>query len=549
MRMVRVIAVLLAGLCVTSAFAQEPQASNTGAADLSRVIDTVIERERGLVRVMGSFSPVVETYFQGVRPDAELGTVPISDKYFLGRLETVKGVKERMFVDPRDTSKKLQLAHSLFRSVEILPSGFSSMIFVDEDGLDKTHYTFRFLRREFLGEVRCLVFEVAPVKNSGPGRFLGRIWVEDRDLNIVRFNGTFTQPPRGHVYFHMDSWRSNLRPGVWLPSHVYTEESDLKLIGKAVRFKAQTRLWGYDLTNAGRQQEFTTLTVDAPAPVKDETQVSNEAPPVHSLRAWQAEAEANVLERLEKAGLLAPAGEVDAVLNTVVNNLQVTNNLDLSDVHCRVLLTTPLESFAVGRTIVISRGLLDVLPDEASLAMVLSHELAHVALGHQLDTKFAFADRMYFEDENVYRVFGFKWNDAQEREADQRGVELLKKSPYAGKLESAGLFLRAIEGYARVLPGLLTPELGNGLIENGKVVRMTALMTAAPQLQPRRTDQIPALPVGARIKLDPWSDRVEMSKAKPVPLVSAREKMTLEVTPIIPYLARIADVAPVTSSR
>jgi hypothetical protein len=45
-----------------------------------------------------------------------------------------------------------------------------------------------------------------------------------------------------------------------------------------------------------------------------------------------------------------------------------------------VLLTTPLESFVVGRTIILSRGLLDVLPDEATLAAVLAHELAHIVL-------------------------------------------------------------------------------------------------------------------------------------------------------------------------
>ena len=101
---------------------------------------------------------------------------------------------------------------------------------------------------------------------------------------------------------------------------------------------------------------------------------------------WQQQAEDNVLERLQNAGLLAPAGDVDKVLQTVVNNLEVTNNIDLPrPVRTRVLLTSPLETFSVGNTIVISRGLIDVLPDEASLAMVLSHELAHIVLGHNLE--------------------------------------------------------------------------------------------------------------------------------------------------------------------
>ncbi len=59
-------------------------------------------------------------------------------------------------------------------------------------------------------------------------------------------------------------------------------------------------------------------------------------------------------------------------------------------------------------------------------------------------------------------------------------------------------------------------------------------------MQPQRTDQIAALPLGGRIKLDPWTDQVEMAKAKPVALVSAKEKMPFEITPFFPYLTRLS---------
>jgi Zn-dependent protease with chaperone function len=81
-------------------------------------------------------------------------------------------------------------------------------------------------------------------------------------------------------------------------------------------------------------------------------------------------------------GLLAPQGDVETVLETVVNNLEVTNNLDIQPVvRCRVLLTSTLESFTIGHTIVLSRGLIDVLPDEVSLANMRAHEMVHIVLG------------------------------------------------------------------------------------------------------------------------------------------------------------------------
>jgi len=72
---------------------------------------------------------------------------------------------------------------------------------------------------------------------------------------------------------------------------------------------------------------------------------------------------------------------VDKVLETVVNNLEVTNNLDIQPENpLRVILTSTLESFTIGHTIVFSRGLVDVLPDEASLAAMVAHEVSHVVL-------------------------------------------------------------------------------------------------------------------------------------------------------------------------
>jgi hypothetical protein len=425
-------------------------------------------------------------------------------------------------------------------AMHFLPLGFAQMVVLDTD-FQRKYYDFSFVRREFLGELRCLVIDVQPKKNAPPGRFLGRIWVEDQDYNIVRFNGTYYPEPKMGAYLHFDSWRLNLRPGTWLPAYIYSEESNLRTgLAKGIHFKAQTRLWGYDLRGLGKNEEFTQILVDSPQSIKDQSEAAADASPIVAERMWEKQAEENVVDRMLKIGLLAPAGEVDKILLTVVNNLLVTNNIDLqSDVHCRILLTAPLESFTIGHTIVISRGLLDVLPDEASLAMVLSHELSHIVLGHRLDTKLAFNDRMFFPDEESFQRLGFRRSSADEQAADTKALELLKNSPYKDKLGSAGLFLRALQDRAPVLPNLISPHLGNGLASD-KNLRMSALIVNAPALDANRLDQIAALPLGGRMKVDPWSDQVELAKAKPVALTSAREKMPFEITPFFPYLTRLS---------
>ena len=137
------------------------------------------------------------------------------------------------------------------------------MIMPDGDGFATRNYHFEYVRREFLGEVRCIVFDVSPLDLKAVGKFIGRIWVEDREMNIVRFNGTYTHSSPAHLYFHFDSWRLNVAPGEWVPAFTYVEESKPSTTApKFPRFKAQTRLWGYNIQKGGRLEELTSIAIE-----------------------------------------------------------------------------------------------------------------------------------------------------------------------------------------------------------------------------------------------------------------------------------------------
>ena len=509
-------------------------------ASFNDVIDRVIQKEHLFVAQMRHMRPMVETYLQDLKSDSNGDAQPVKDEYFLGRLDMSDGPEDTSFVGQPGFGRRMANRLTGLYSMHFLPLGFAQMVVLDDD-FQKKYYNFTFVRREFLGEVRCLVIDVQPKEKAPPGRFLGRIWVEDQDYNVVRFNGTYYPHPKTAFYLHFDSWRLNMRPGAWLPAYIYSEESDMKTsLGRSLHFRAQTRLWGYDLKALNKNSEFTQILVDSPQSVKDQSDAAADANPVVAERMWERQGEDNAIERLQRIGLLAPPGDVDKVLMTVVNNLLVTNNIDLqSDVRCRVLLTSPLESFTIGHTIVVSRGLLDVLPDEASLAMILAHELSHIVLGHKINTELAFSDRMFFPDEDSFQRLDFKRRSADEDAADAKALELLKNSPYKDKLGSAGLFLKALQQSAPDLPNLIRPHLGDSIASN-KSIRMSMLLASAPELKPQSTDQIAALPLGGRIKLDPWTDQVELAKAKPVALTSAREKMPFAITPFFPYLTRLS---------
>ena len=529
------------------------QTAQAAPTTLDQVVDRAIEREQALIKLLVERTPLIETYLQNLQNDPANGPVPVADHYFLGRLDLQgdKGPSRRDYLD-LDKSLQSRLLGGVKDGIgklykfEYNPMGFSWMVFADRDSFDREHYEFHYARREFLGDVRTIVFDVTPKKGAGRGRFQGRVWVEDQDYNIVRLNGTYVPRPRNAEFFHMDSWRLNLVRGYWVPAYIYSEEGDFSYGSKdKLAFKAQSRIWGYDLKNNDKGDELTQVLVDST--VKDESAAAADTSPLQAQREWQQQAEDNVIDRLQKCGLIAPPGEVDKVLDTVVTNLEVTNNISLPrPVRARVMITSPLETFSVGNTIIVSRGLIDVLPDEGSLAMVLSHELAHIVLGHNLGSKYAFNDRMLFSDESTYNNLGFKHIPEEETAADAKALELLKASPYAQKLQTAGLFLRQLQARGPALAALLSAHLGNSFAtKEGQVQRLTAVMNDAPALEVDKLDQIAALPLGGRVKINAWDDVAELVKTAPVAITSARDKMPLEVTPFFPRLTRITSPGPI----
>src|SRR5258708_9270504 len=472
--------------------AAKPAAAADQPRTMEDVVNRVISNENHLYGKVKEFSPLVETYIQNLKPDKELGEVPGGDKYFLGKADFSKGVGLVSLTEANSKGKKMLGGIGSFFSVgmQYLPDGVLQMVFIDANGFDTAHYKFDYVRREFLGEVRWLVFDVSPLPKSGKGRFLGRIWVEDQDFNIVRFNGGYGGGGHSSWYFHFDSWRSNVQAGVWMPTFVYSEEKELHYaLTKKLEFKAQTRLWGYNLGHAAQEQELSKVLVESP--VTDETTTANDLSPIQAQRTWDRQAEDNVADPLQRLGLIRPKVDFDNILQTVVNNLEVTNNLDIQpEVRCRVMTTTTLESFTLGHTIVLSRGLIDVLPDEASLATVLAHELSHVVLAHRMDSQYAFFDQLLVEDKDSFRHFGFARTPDEETAANAKAVQLINNSPYKNQLGNAGLFLTALTAHQKEIPNLISAHLGN------RVPVIGDLKSTAPGDQKQNPQMIGVLPIG-----------------------------------------------------
>ena len=241
--------------------AQTPSRAGQIAAD--DIIDRMSKAERAVLERLSTSHPLMEVYLQNVAPDEARGWVPTDDDYLLGQLQFDGAPTLRPFGQREQRGVMLRL----ISSPPNVGDAFAAMVAPDWRVLDRKRYEFTYVRREFLGESRCFVFDVRPLRDGREG-FVGRIWIEDRDYNLVRFNGasrgaeaTMSGRFKRKLSFHMDGWRVNVAPGVWVPSYVYSEETDLNSDSSSkskrqTRFKSQTRIWGYQAQNADRGDRF-----------------------------------------------------------------------------------------------------------------------------------------------------------------------------------------------------------------------------------------------------------------------------------------------------
>ncbi|MGB0124595.1 MAG: M48 family metalloprotease, partial [Silvibacterium sp.] len=212
--------------------------------------------------------------------------------------------------------------------------------------------------------------------------------------------------------------------------------------------------------------------------------------------------------------------------------------------HCRVILTTPLESLAIGNTILVSKGLIDTLPTEADLAAILSFQLAHIVLGHHIDTRYAFNDRLLFPDAATFQQITMNHTFADNDAAAKKAVELFNASVYAGKSGEVGLFFQQLEVRQKALTALLTPRLGDSLIRPDGTPWLSGLTKGAPKLNVNDLTQVAALPLNSHLRIDPWDDKVYQLNVKPAPLLNPGDKMTFEVTPVFFRLEQYQAPAP-----
>lgn len=515
----------------------------------NELIDKAIGREKEIIKVLRERAPLVETYIQNMRPDDQLNQAPQSDQHFLGRVEFGQVIGGEEFGSGKNKGKfaffkkSASFITGLGSSLHLnfSATGFIQMLLIDSNNFDRDHYQFGYVRNEFLGNTSTAVFDVTPLGRNTTGRFFGRIWIETQDGNVVRLNGSFAGTEEGsREYYHFDSWRTNIQPGLWLPTDFYVEESDNKSVSRTLRFKAINHIWGYSLKVPQKETQNTSLDVVGATDVSNDAQ---DLSPLGAQRQWVQQAEDNVVERLYRAGLLDAPSEFDKTLEALVNNILAYNNINLSrPIHVRTLLTEPLESLAVGNTIILSKSLIDTTAilsqdgaqQSGNLNALLAFQLAHIILGHRLDTKYAFNDSLLFPSTSVFERIPMHHTDADNEAAAKKAIELLSAKELEGGQQYFGLYLQQLQQRIGALKALNQPMIGDGLVKSDKdpTFWMAPLIAKSPKLNMADLQQQAAMPLSSFLRRDPWTDQTITLHPAFETLLSPADKMPFEAAPV-----------------
>ncbi len=432
----------------------------------------IFEGEREMIDGLRGEDPLLETYFQSLWPGIDAQS-PIDDAYFLSKVDFTRGFKESgkgrpgyqtfLFGQSR-SSRKVRLSNG--DKMVAYPDGYLDMLFVDLEDFDADTYDLTYLQKTTSGSSECLLFLVRPKMPSYPGQFRGQIWVETSNFKIVRIRGTFTPVVLDHLrlrrclgignpllFFHFDTIRQEVAPGKWLPSYSYFDENRTwqqidKNSPTGIHYRGHIFIWGYKDASVG-----------------DDTGRNGKP---------------DTIALLESEKLLATPGVIEDGLDAIVRRILAANNIPMSDIECRVLLTTPIEIFNVGHTIILSRGLLNISPDSV-IPVLLVHQIA--------DMLFATSEISLKERTSLW----------------QTSIAMSDKAGYLSGVPYTSLLISQLTQHSKSIPNLVRARFGTSLFDiAGGLSKPSATRASAKSTSP--------LVLRGRYTIDSWKGSLELQQ-------------------------------------
>src|SRR2546430_2504741 len=141
-------------------------------------------------------------------------------------------------------------------------------------------YNFKYIGKERIDELDLYVFDIAPKVTPDPKKtkdrfFIGRIWVDDRDLQIVKSKGKAIPETKINKFPVVETYREQIDGKYWFPTYVYADDDLVFDNGTDLRVRMRVKYTDFVV---GRGKVTITEIAEAPEDLKSETAAKPGAP-------------------------------------------------------------------------------------------------------------------------------------------------------------------------------------------------------------------------------------------------------------------------------
>jgi hypothetical protein len=140
-------------------------------------------------------------------------------------------------------------------------------------------YDFKYVGKDKIDELSLYVFDVTPKvipdpKKSKERFFLGRIWVDDQDLQIVKTRGKGVPETKSNKFPIVETYREQIDGRYWFPTYSYADEELIFDKGDPLHIRMKVRYSDFELARA----KVKIIEIDDPNAPKQETKPPATAP-------------------------------------------------------------------------------------------------------------------------------------------------------------------------------------------------------------------------------------------------------------------------------
>jgi hypothetical protein len=195
-------------------------------------------------------------------------------------------------------------------------AGLADLLGPDWTAFDASRYDFSFVAAGFTSDIKTVMYDVRPrIDRDG---FRGQIWIDEKDLAIVRYSGTsgrvdaaLSELFKRKIKVHFDGWRWNIRPSIWVPALVSLEQVAPHVDG-APRVVGQIKVWNYAVDRLPRRAENVEMRVSQPE-VGVQEAASRQPSQLEGKHQWQHDTVGRFVDHLTDAGLAGADGRVERI--------------------------------------------------------------------------------------------------------------------------------------------------------------------------------------------------------------------------------------------